>query len=95
MYQATIGGERHNFPDLARLMACASAPRSGDALAQIARTSEAMRVAAQFALPDLPLRTFLNAETIAAVLLSKISRGLRRLRLGHDSQTSVFFKSAV
>jgi len=36
MYGATIGGERHVFPDLVTPLAKASPPRSGDGLAGIA-----------------------------------------------------------
>jgi ethanolamine ammonia-lyase large subunit len=64
MYQATVAGERHIFRGLARLMAWASPARSGDALAQIAAPSEEIRVAAQFALADLPLRTFLHDTVV-------------------------------
>jgi ethanolamine ammonia-lyase large subunit len=64
MYFATIGGQRHHFPDLATLMARATPPRSGDLLAGVAAESEEARVAAQFALADLPLRTFLNEQVV-------------------------------
>src|SRR5215471_14158946 len=65
MYSATIGGERHVFPDLATLLAKASPLRSGDVLAGIAAQSGEERVAAQYVLADLPLRTFLAEPTIA------------------------------
>jgi ethanolamine ammonia-lyase large subunit len=45
-------------------MAQASPLRSGDLLAGIAAESEVARVAAQFALADLPLRTFLNDHVV-------------------------------
>ncbi|MDB5601311.1 MAG: ethanolamine ammonia lyase large subunit [Xanthobacteraceae bacterium] len=60
MYRATVGHERHVFDDLKTLLAKASPARSGDVLAGIAATSAVERVAAQFALADLPLKTFLN-----------------------------------
>ena len=60
MYHATIGTTRYAFPDLAALMAKATPLRSGDMLAGIAAASGEERVAAQVALADLPLRTFLN-----------------------------------
>ena len=63
MFQATAAGQRHTFPTLAALMAAATPLRSGDQLAGIAATSAAHRVAAQFALADLPLQTFIT-ETI-------------------------------
>jgi ethanolamine ammonia-lyase large subunit len=64
MYSAIIRGQRHQFPDLASLMAQASPLRSGDVLAGLAAESEEVRVAAQFALADLPLRTFLNEHVV-------------------------------
>jgi ethanolamine ammonia-lyase large subunit len=58
-FASTAAGERHVFGSLAALMAAASPLRSGDQLAGIAAETEARRVAAQFALADLPLATFL------------------------------------
>ena len=55
MYSATIGTSRHVFPDLKTLLAKASPLRSGDVLAGVAATSGEERVAAQYALADLPL----------------------------------------
>ncbi len=63
-FAQTIGGTRHVFPDLRRLLACATPPRSGDALAGVAAESAAQRVAAQRALADLPLRHFLSETVI-------------------------------
>src|SRR5271168_373828 len=63
-YNATIGGARWTFPDLKTLLAKASPPRSGDALAGIGAQSAIERVAAQMALADLPLKAFLNADII-------------------------------
>src|SRR5215469_9250119 len=60
MYAATIGGTHHTFPDLKCLMARASPLRSGDQLAGIAAESAEERVAAQMALADLPLKSFLT-----------------------------------
>jgi ethanolamine ammonia-lyase large subunit len=65
MYSATIGARRYVFPDLVTLLAKASPLRSGDALAGIAAESGEERVAAQFALADLPLRNFLNEQVIS------------------------------
>ncbi len=59
MYAATLGGTRYAFADLRSLLARASPARSGDALAGIAAGSAEERVAAQMALADLPLKTFL------------------------------------
>src|SRR5580692_6457185 len=64
MYSATIGSERYVFSDLVTLLAKASPPRSGDVLAGIAAQSGEERVAAQYALADLPLVTFLNETTV-------------------------------
>jgi len=64
MYSATIGSERYVFPDLVTLLAKASPLRSGDVLAGIAAQSGEERVAAQYALADLPLATFLGAPTV-------------------------------
>src|SRR5882672_7030333 len=60
MYHATIGTTRYTFPDLATLLARATPLRSGDELAGIAAETGEERVAAQYALADLPLRTFLS-----------------------------------
>lgn len=60
MYQATLGSRRYVFDDLRTLMARATPLRSGDRLAGIAAESGEERVAAQFALADLPLSTFLS-----------------------------------
>jgi ethanolamine ammonia-lyase large subunit len=64
MYGTTIGTRRYIFPDLVTLLAKASPLRSGDALAGIAAESGEERVAAQFALADLPLRVFLSEQVI-------------------------------
>jgi ethanolamine ammonia-lyase large subunit len=59
-YGHTIGGVRHHFASLSDLLAKATPFRSGDALAGLAATSSEQRVAAQYALADLPLRHFLD-----------------------------------
>ena len=64
MYAATIGQERYRFASLAALLAQASPARSGDRLAGIAAPTAAARVAAQFALADLPLRRFLDEAVV-------------------------------
>lgn len=64
MYHTTIRGTRYAFPDLKCLLAKASPLRSGDCLAGVAASSAAERVAAQLALADLPLKTFLNEMII-------------------------------
>src|SRR3974390_2697356 len=64
MYTATVGSTRHTFRDLKELMAKASPPRSGDELAGIAAATGEERVAAQMALADLPLTTFLQDHVV-------------------------------
>ncbi|WP_158808668.1 ethanolamine ammonia-lyase subunit EutB, partial [Beijerinckia sp. L45] len=63
-YRYDIGGARHVFADLKALLAAASPRRSGDELAGLAAASDAERVAARYALADLPLKTFLNDALI-------------------------------
>src|SRR3954462_3214414 len=64
MYSATIGPSRYAFPDLKTLLAKASPLRSGDVLAGVAAASGEERVAAQYALADLPLATFLTEQVV-------------------------------
>ena len=64
MYSSTIGIRRYAFADLNTLLAKASPLRSGDQLARVAADSGEERVAAQFALADLPLATFLNEAIV-------------------------------
>ncbi len=65
MYSATLGARRYTFADLATLMAKASPLRSGDQLAGITAATSEERVAAQVALADVPLTTFLREHVIA------------------------------
>jgi ethanolamine ammonia-lyase large subunit len=65
MYSATVAGNRYMFPDIVALLAKASPLRSGDVLAGIAAESDEQRVAAQFALADLPLQTLLDQHVVA------------------------------
>src|SRR5713226_3523383 len=64
MYATVIKGTRYVFPDLKSLLANASPLRSGDRLAGVAAATAAERVAAQMALADLPLATFLNEVVV-------------------------------
>ena len=57
-FAATIASMRYTFPDLRTLLARASPARSGDRLAGLAAASDAERVAARFALADVPLTHF-------------------------------------
>jgi ethanolamine ammonia-lyase large subunit len=64
MYTATIASSRYVFPDLKTLLARASPARSGDQLAGIAAASGEERVAAQYALADVPLASVLEQPVI-------------------------------
>jgi ethanolamine ammonia-lyase large subunit len=64
MFTQAVGGTRYVFEDLRTLLARATPPRSGDALAGVAAGSAAERVAAQRALADLPLVQFLHEAVI-------------------------------
>ena len=64
MYTATIASSRYVFPDLKTLLAKASPARSGDQLAGIAAASGEERVAAQYALADVPLASVLEQPVI-------------------------------
>ncbi|MFP8780458.1 ethanolamine ammonia-lyase subunit EutB [Hydrogenophaga sp. RWCD_12] len=63
-YSHTVNAQRHTFVDLRDLMARATPLRSGDRLAGVAADSAAERMAAQMALADLPLRTFLSEAVV-------------------------------
>ena len=63
-YSCTLGGTRHVFKDLKALLAKATPPRSGDALAGVAAESHEQMMAARFALADLPLKRFLDEVVI-------------------------------
>jgi ethanolamine ammonia-lyase large subunit len=64
MYSAILGRQRHVFGDLKTLLAQATPLRSGDLLAGVAAPSNEARVAAQFALADVPLRRFLEEQVV-------------------------------
>ena len=63
-YTSTLGGHRYRFGSLARLLAAASPERSGDRLAGLAASSAQERVAARWALADVPLTAFLAEPVI-------------------------------
>jgi ethanolamine ammonia-lyase large subunit len=65
VYVSDLAGTRHRFDDLKALLAAATPYRSGDALAGVAAESAEQRVAARYALADLPLSTFLNDLVVA------------------------------
>jgi ethanolamine ammonia-lyase large subunit len=64
MYRYTLGNHTYTFENLKSLMAKATPLRSGDQLAGVATTTYQERVAAQLALADLPLKTFLQEPLI-------------------------------
>jgi len=63
-YSCTIQNITYRFNSLGELLAKASPFRSGDALAGVAARSYEERVAAQMALADLPLTTFLQEAVV-------------------------------
>ncbi len=81
-YQHTAGNTVYRFEDLKTLLAKATPPRSGDDLAGLSATSAQQRVAAQMALADLPLKTFLDD-----LVIPYESDGVTRLILDeHDAK---------
>ncbi|MFD3506090.1 ethanolamine ammonia-lyase subunit EutB [Nocardia sp. NPDC058666] len=60
LYRSTIGVTTHTFDGLIELMAKATPLRSGDELAGCAAETDAERAAAQWALAEVPLTTFLD-----------------------------------
>ena len=63
-YSYTIQNFTYKFNSLKTLLAKATPFRSGDALAGLVAESYKERVAAQLALADVPLKTFLNEAII-------------------------------
>ncbi len=63
-YRHTIGARAYVFDDLKTLLARATPPRAGDELAGVAAATYEERVAAQYALADVPLRTFLHEALV-------------------------------
>jgi ethanolamine ammonia-lyase large subunit len=80
MYGVTVGAHRYTFGDLKTLLAKATPLRSGDQLAGLAAASGEERVAAQFALADLPLATFLDEPVVPY----EIDEVTRLIVDGHD-----------
>jgi len=60
----SIGSTKYIFADLRTLLARATPMRSGDVLAGLAAESAEERVAAQYALADLPLKHFLDEHVV-------------------------------
>jgi ethanolamine ammonia-lyase large subunit len=69
----TVDGVTYRFADLRTLLARASPPRSGDALAGVAAQSAEERMAARMALGELPLTAFL-AETVVPYEEDEVTR---------------------
>ena len=65
MYATTLAGQRFSFEGLRTLLAKATPARSGDELAGIAASSHIERVAARWALAEVPLRDFLHEAVVA------------------------------
>jgi ethanolamine ammonia-lyase large subunit len=63
-YRSTVAGHNWSFADLKTLLARATPRRSGDELAGIAAASDEERIAARYALADLPLATFLHEALV-------------------------------
>ena len=72
-YAHTISAHSYYFDSIRTLLAKASPLRSGDQLAGVAAADAQERVAAQMALADLPLRTFLN-ESVVPYEADEVSR---------------------
>ena len=70
---SSIGNTRYTFGSLRELLAKATPLRSGDVLAGVAARSAEERVAAQFALADVPLTQFL-AEPVVAYEDDEVTR---------------------
>jgi ethanolamine ammonia-lyase large subunit len=77
-----IDGVHYAFADLRELLAKATPLRSGDLLAGVAAASARERVAAQFALADLPLERFL-AEQVVPYETDEVTRLIAD---SHDEQ---------
>jgi ethanolamine ammonia-lyase large subunit len=72
-YATTIGNVVYHFPDVKTLLAKASPARSGDDLAGLSAASAEERVAAQMALSEVPLKTFL-AEPVVPYESDEVTR---------------------
>ncbi|MGR9014982.1 MAG: ethanolamine ammonia-lyase subunit EutB [Gammaproteobacteria bacterium] len=64
MYKININHQLYDFKTLRNLMAKASPARSGDYLAGLGAADNLERVAAQWALADVPLKQFLNEALV-------------------------------
>ncbi|MCP2317771.1 Ethanolamine ammonia-lyase heavy chain [Nocardia amikacinitolerans] len=64
VYRSSVGARTYMFDGLVDLLAKATPERSGDQLAGCAAATDAERAAAQWALADVPLTTFLNEVVV-------------------------------
>ncbi|MGW6422627.1 ethanolamine ammonia-lyase subunit EutB [Nocardia sp. NPDC055053] len=64
VYRSSVGATTYTFDGLIDLLAKATPERSGDQLAGCAAETDAERAAAQWALADVPLTTFLNEVVV-------------------------------
>jgi ethanolamine ammonia-lyase large subunit len=64
MIKITLGGHTYGFENLRVLLAKASPERSGDSLAGVAASSEEERVAAMYALSEVPLEDFIRNPVV-------------------------------
>ena len=81
-FKHTIAQRVYEFADLRTLLGKASPARAADRLAQLAAEDETERVAARFALSDLPLRHFLAEDVIPA----ELDEVTRLIHSQHDAQ---------
>jgi ethanolamine ammonia-lyase large subunit len=81
VYRHQLEGERYIFADLRTLLAKAGPLRSGDQLAGLAAASGRERAAAQMALAEVPLKTFLS-ETVIDYESDEVTRLIID---GHDA----------
>jgi len=72
-FATTIGNVVYHFEDTKTVLAKASPSRSGDALAGLSASSAEERVAAQMAIADIPLKTFL-AEPVVPYESDEVTR---------------------
>ncbi|MFE6919646.1 ethanolamine ammonia-lyase subunit EutB [Nocardia sp. NPDC057663] len=64
VYRSSVGATTYTFDGLVDLLAKATPERSGDQLAGCAAATDAERAAAQWALADVPLTTFLSEVVV-------------------------------
>lgn len=80
-YRSILAGEKYRFADLRHVLACASPLRSGDELAGVAAADPVERIAARYALADIPLADFLRD----ALVPYEQDEVTRLIQDGHDA----------